>query len=94
MGAASDALRALGWGIFRFETSKTKHERVRVYVSHPIVSENSAGTVGYSVVGIAAGVMEGIYGARFVPIGKVSYNADAQLMAFELGRVKAKAKAD
>jgi hypothetical protein len=82
--ASVDALCALGWGYFEFDTTAVKQGKVGVSVKYPIFSELPGDNVSYSIVGIAAGVLEGIYGLRFTPQSKVTYDAEEKEMSFEL----------
>ncbi|HUI85966.1 MAG TPA: hypothetical protein VLY21_02275 [Nitrososphaerales archaeon] len=88
--AASDALCALGWGFFDFDTTELKKGRVKITVRYPIFSESPGENISYSIIGLTAGVMEGCNGFRFVPIGKVTYNEESKEMKFELEQFQEK----
>jgi hypothetical protein len=84
LSATADALRSLGWGIFEFDLARRKEGRVKVNVRYPIFSEVIGMTESFSVIGIASGVLEGIYGTRFELKGSPSYSKETKEYKFEL----------
>ena len=88
--AASDALCALGWGFFDFDTTDAKKGWYSVTVRYPIFSEIPGENISYSIIGLTAGILEGCVGTRFEPKGKVTYNDGSKEMKFDLEQVAVK----
>lgn len=84
VSAAEDALRALGWGIFKLDFAGKRNEKVRVTVRQPIFSEQEGVKQSYTVVGMTAGLLEGITGMRLELQGEPTYSAVTKEMKFEL----------
>ncbi len=82
--ATADSLRSLGWGIFEFDTAHLKDGKVKVSVRYPIFSEVPGMTNSYSIVGISAGVLEGVFGTPFEMRGESTYSAETKEFKFEL----------
>jgi hypothetical protein len=84
ISATEEAIRALGWGIFKFEISGARHQKVKVTIRQPIFSELEGVKQSYTTVGLTAGLLEGITGVRYELEGKPTYSSATKEMKFEL----------
>jgi predicted amino acid-binding ACT domain protein len=84
MSAASDQLRAFGWGIFKFGLGEMSRGKVSVNVQQPPFVDTPGAKDSLLLVGIASGVLEEILGFGSELDGKGVYSAEKEEFAFRL----------
>ncbi len=60
VGAAVDAMRAMGWGLCSFDLSRVKDGRVSVVVKNPMFAGLTDASVSWLLVGVTSGLLEDV----------------------------------
>jgi len=86
-----EQLRTMGWGIFKFDTSAIEKGSIEVTVRQPVFSEVDDAQESWYTFGLAAGLMEGLFGTSMV-VATSAYKPDAKELTFKLQEQVANSK--
>lgn len=85
--AATEAMRALGWGLCTFDLSKVKEGRVSVTVRNPLSVGLGVQSVSWLLIGVISGILDDVIPLPNKLYGRPTVSNESDL-AFDLEMTK------